>query len=189
MPPGLEYLLFSGNWSLGDFGAALRGQALPSLAEFGLENISSQADDVDEANRWIATLDSQLEAWNEKLLNEASEEGRQVAFDVQPIGIYRSGVLRDQARTLLVQGRSHQAMIFLNEAMDLERAREIGASNRPSLFVLRAEARLQSGRTREALDDLFIIAQTAPHLRGLQETLNDLAIMQSAGRSGDSKEQ
>jgi hypothetical protein len=186
--PGLEYLLFSKNWNLDDMGASLRNQPTMSLEFFGLADIESRKDDTESARAWINHFDVQLDQWQETTIADSSEEGRQIAFDVMPLEIYRAGLFRHQARLALINGNAMQAMIFLNSAFHVDQPRQIGPRNRASFFLLRAEARLMSGRSREALEDLLIIAESYPHVHGLQETVNDLAIMQSSSRSGDSKE-
>jgi hypothetical protein len=186
--PGLPYLLFSGDWNLADLGATLRGQSQPTLSAFQLSELSTRSDDVDAARTWIGRVDAHLDLWHDYIINDATEEGRQIAFDVQPLEIYRAHLLQKQARQSIESGYPNQAIVFLNAATNIDKPRQIGAQNRASFFALRAEARLMAGRTREALDDLRIIAEVYPALDGLRETMNDLSIMQNSTRTGDSKE-
>ena len=114
--------------------------------------------------------------------------GHQIANELQPHTVYRSGVLQHQARRALKAERPHMAAALLNSAIDASAPNQIGGRNHPSLFILRAESRLLTGRTRLALYDIQVLLDVFPTLRGLQETLNDLQIQQSLGRTGDTKE-
>ncbi|MEL6350094.1 MAG: hypothetical protein AAFV53_43745, partial [Myxococcota bacterium] len=73
-------------------------------------------------------------------------------------------------------------------AMDMQGGRQIGALNPPGLFVLLAEANLRTGRSREALDMLDPLKEAYPEVKGLNETLGDLVVLEGLERIGDSKE-
>ena len=66
--------------------------------------------------------------------------------------------------------------------------RDVGAANAPALYVLLAEARLKTGRTRQALDALEPLTARVPTVASAKELVGDLAVLESMGRVGDSKE-
>jgi len=60
--------------------------------------------------------------------------------------------------------------------------------NPPTLFAVSAAANLRTGRTREALDALEVLVGAYPEIKGLDETVGDLAVLQGLDRAGDSRE-
>ncbi len=114
-------------------------------------------------------------------------EGSSLLAGLSPVAGYRQGVLVAAARDALLLGRPQQALVLLETAHDVTH-REVGATNAPHLFVLLAEARLRTGRTRQALDALAPLTARVPTVHSAQELVGDLAVLQSIDRIGDSKE-
>ena len=88
----------------------------------------------------------------------------------------------------LNQGHPKQAVVLVQYAMDLNAPRTLGPVNGPTHFAVLAQAHLESGHTREALDALEVLARSYPEAVGADEILGDLAILEGLDRQGDSKE-
>jgi hypothetical protein len=136
----------------------------------------------------VRALDARLDAWEAEQVAAATPEGQALYRDLQLVPVYRSRLLVEQTRRALQDGRPHQALAIAQRALDVEHARSVGPINPPELFALLAEANLRTGRTREAKDALAVLLPGWPWLRGLDETLGDLAVLEGIGRGGDSKE-
>lgn len=169
----------------GDPGFAGLGVAPPSLATWDLP--SPEADDAGAAQTYIRALDARVEPLRRHLADTADADGQALLGELDPLTRWRQEHLVARARADLRAGRPHRARTTLLLARSVS-DREIGPGNGPALLVLLAEANLRTGRTREALDALHVLARTRPEVRGLQETLGDLAVLEGLDRQGDSKE-
>jgi hypothetical protein len=185
----LPRLLFTAAWTLPDAEARAGGDALgPTLTALGLPWPPGPDDEVEPAREWVRALDARLDAWEAEQVAAATPEGQALYRDLQLVPVYRSRLLVEQTRRALQDGRPHQALAIAQRALDVEHARSVGPINPPELFALLAEANLRTGRTREAKDALAVLLPGWPWLRGLDETLGDLAVLEGIGRGGDSKE-
>ena len=132
-----------------------------------------------------------LLVWTDQARADAAQaavgDGAELLAGLAPLHAYRQGVLVAAARQALLHDRPRSALVLLDAARDVS-ARAVGAANPPALFALLAEARLRSGRTREALDALEPLTARVPTVHSAKELVGDLAVLQSMDRIGDSKE-
>jgi len=176
--------VFSSAWSEADAGKPVG----PTLTALGLSADLGAQDDSEAARLWVRALDQHLDAWQARRAETASPEAQELLDGLQLVAIYRSRLLLDRAREALKAEHPRQALAFAQLALDVEHARSIGPLNPPGLFAVLALANLETGRTREALDALEVLSASDPRVRGLDETLGDLAVLEGIGRDGDSKE-
>jgi hypothetical protein len=144
-------------------------------------------DDPDEARREVRDLDTRLAALRAGLLAGASDDSAALIEQVGLVERLRAEVLVARARRDLRAGHAQRALATLSLARDVT-SRTIGPATSPALIALLAEANLDSGRAREALDALQILHAARPEVTGARELLGDLAILQGLDRHGDSKE-
>lgn len=181
--PTLAALLFSGCPTRpGDCAAD------PVWAASGVTWELGPADDPEAARASLRALDQALDAWRASLDATAPPEGRAVVDELRLAGVLRSRLLVGVAAAALEDARPHQALLMATLARDLQQPRTIGPLNPPALFVVLAEANLRTGRTREALDALQVLAEAWPELVGVDEIVGDLAVLEGLDRQGDSKE-
>jgi len=189
---GLAGSLFAPWPSVADIPLGERGRPLwgTEFAEFWVlpDGQSLPLDGDLQATRDAAAA---VSAWADQEAAAAAAssvgEGRSLLAGLSPVAGYRQGVLVAAARDALLQDRPQQALVLLETAHDVTH-REVGAANAPHLFVLLAEARLRTGRTRQALDALAPLTARVPTVHSAQELVGDLAVLQSIDRIGDSKE-
>jgi len=193
--PDLDLLLFGPWWSAADLRADLAvdpsldvaGAAGPTLAALALPAVPDE--DAPQAPRErVRALDQALDAWTAARRATASPDGQALLDELQLVAQVRGQILLAWSREALDQGHPHQATAYVLLAHDVEHARAVGPRNPPRLFALAAEASLRTGRTREALDFMSVLGESHPALRGLIETVGDLAVLEGLGRTGDSKE-
>ena len=146
------------------------------------------ADDAQTAREVARELDSHLAAWRAHVAEAGSQEGQQLVADLQIFDIYRGQTLLMLAEHCLEERRPRQALALAQLAQDMSSPREIGPLNTPHLFAILAEANLLTGRYREALEPLEVLARVFPEVAGLDETVGDLSVLSSMNRQGDSKE-
>ncbi|MCB9778152.1 MAG: hypothetical protein H6742_06285 [Alphaproteobacteria bacterium] len=187
---GLDDLVFGVFWTDADLAAYLADpRATLSLDEIaGWTADGATSDDPQQARDQARRLDAALDAWAAARRDGASDDGRALLDDLKLVPQVRARTLERWARQALHNGRPHQALAWLQMAVDLESARELGPINRPSLYALLAQARARTGRTREALDALAVLEPAVPEVHALTETLGDLVVLQGMRRQGDSKE-
>ena len=176
--PALEHLIYSGHWRIEDLEAYKR-PTLSSLGAIRPAKPGCQRRQCPPGQRVGMHLDTQLDQWWETTLQSADDAGHQIANDLQPLAVYRSGVLQHQARRAIRAEQPHMASALLDLAIDASAPNQIGGRNHPSLFILRAESRLMTGRTRLALYDIQVLLGSIPSLRGLRN-INDLQAQQSS---------
>ncbi len=145
---------------------------------------SPGVEEVREAARQLLVWS---DAAREQAARVATPDGAQLLDGLAPLQSYRQGVLVGAARQALLKDRPRQALALLDAARDVS-DRDVGPANSPSLFVLLAEARVRTGRTREALDALEPLTARVPTVHSAKELVGDLAVLQSMDRIGDSKE-
>lgn len=192
----LALLLFGPWWSSADLdeaatlpaglGAAPATDG-PTLAALALPDAGPD-DQPQAARERVRALDRALDGWERELAQAAGPDGAALLGDLALVPQARGRILQSWARQALAQDRPHQATAYLMLAHDVEHARELGPRNPPSLFALAALAALRTGRTREALDHLDPLLAEHPEVRGLVETIGDLAVLEGMDRQGDSKE-
>jgi len=145
------------------------------------------AGDVEAAREAVRDLDERLDGARRALLADAPPEGAGVLSDLDLVLRWRQEWLVLQARKHLRDDDPTVALALLERAHDPSHP-EVGPWNSPSLFVLRAEAEVRSGRTRQALDALRPVEGRLGSVRGVIEIVGDLAVLQGLDRRGDSKE-
>ena len=193
--PGLDLLLFGPWWSAADLQADMErapslddaGAMGPTLSALHLPAVG-EADGPQAPRERVRALDHALDAWTSARHDTASVDGQALLDDLRLVSQIRAQILLAWTRQALDAGLPHQATAYALLAHDVEHARTIGPLNPPRLFALAAEASLRTGRTREALDFLAVLQATLPTVKGLDETVSDLAVLQGLGRQGDSKE-
>ncbi len=164
---------------------ALVGDAPPSLSTWELP--VSDEDSAGAAQAYVRALDARLDGLRRHLAEVADPDGQALLAQVDPLHRWRQEHLVVRARVHLRADRPHRARTLLLLARDVSE-RGIGPRNSPALLALLAEANLRTGRTREALDALLVLSRALPEVRGLQELVGDLAVLEGMDRQGDSKE-
>ena len=160
---------------------------LLSQAGLGFSDLGS--DDAPQAARELArALDDHVLAWQRQLDSVIDKEGLQLLDDLQLLGIYRNRTLLNLAELALDSERPKQALALAQLAQNMESPREIGPLNPPLLFAILAEANVRTGRIREALEPLEVLARSFPETSGLDEAVGDLSVLNGMNRQGDSKE-
>ena len=193
----LSALLFSPWWSTDDARADLAldpslhtpGSAGPGWLGLGPVGAGAAQDSADIARARVTELDGRLNAWREAREADLGPEALELVQNLQLVPVYRAQLLLGWARAALLANRPLEAEVYARMGQDLERLREIGPTNPPGLYVVLAEALVRNHRAREALDALQPLAARDPALLvDITETLGDLAVLESMGRLGDSKE-
>ncbi len=162
------------------------GSPRASLAKLGLTMPTE--DDTEACREVVRAFDRQLDPWKVQLTATAPEAGQALLSDLRLAEGLRSRALVDWGVDALGAGRPRCALAFTEMALDHEHPREITPLNPPTLFAVSAAANLRTGRTREALDALEVLVGAYPELKGLDETVGDLAVLQGLDRAGDSRE-
>jgi hypothetical protein len=192
----LETLLFSPWWRPADLehdvgrDPSLRtaGGECPSLQSIGVSGPRPKEENLEWARGRARGLRAQLEKWQKAELSGKTSDATQLLDELQLVPQYQSRVLLAWARAALDDDRPHEALVFAQIAVDVERSREITPINAPGIFAVMALADLRTGRTRESLDALQVLTSRFPEVEGLDETIGDLAILEGLDRQGDSKE-
>jgi len=137
-------------------------------------------------------LRDQITAWRAWTDEEAASAVASAAdpallHGLTPVAGLRQDVLVAAGRDALRHDAPQQALLLLEAAVDVT-DRDVGAANSPALYALLAEARLKTGRTRQALDALEPLTARVPTVASAKELVGDLAVLESMDRVGDSKE-
>ncbi len=144
-------------------------------------------DDPQLARELVRSLDGHLDTWRADLLHRADAEGDALIDSLGLVERFRQEWLVVFARHALHQGHPRAALAVLQQARDVGEP-EVGPANSPSLFALTAAAEIRAGHTRQALDALEPLSRSFTAVRGVQELVGDLAVLQGLDRQGDSKE-
>lgn len=153
--------------------------ALPTVAQTGEPH--------QVAREEVRALDDDLGRWRADLTRRASPDGVELLTQLALMERLRAERLTATGRAALDAGQPRRALSLLEAARDAAEP-SISPLNSPSLLALTAHAQLQLGLTREALDTLQPLREGWPETLGLIEVLNDLVVMESMNRQGDSKE-
>ena len=159
----------------------------PSWQSLGLEALGS-TDDADAARTMARELQSGIDSWKEALAEDANADGMALLTELQLLDQAHSRILLSVAHHAMNTDRPRQAQALALLARDMSSPGRLGPRNPPSLFAILAESSLRTGHTREALDALEVLAHQLPEVHGLDETVGDLAVLETLGRRGDSKE-
>lgn len=157
---------------------------LPSLSSSGLGRLDLAAATPEDARRAARALTAALDRWRAEA---AHAPGGPIALELQIFERQRALWVTVRADDWLRHARPDLAMAVLEPALDASNP-EVSPLNPPELFLLLAEARVATGRARQALDALRPLADIDRSLTGLHELLADLAVVQGIHRQGDSKE-
>jgi hypothetical protein len=158
--------------------AGLVGAQSPLLRQLGVGSVAFSSDDPESALAEVRTLDAALAAWSKKLEDQATDDGRAVLREVDPIRRFRQEWLLARARLALRAGHQRRALALVESARDTSHP-EIGVHNGPAVFALLAETQLRLGRSSEALASIAILERAHPEVRGLAETVADLVVAES----------
>lgn len=178
----LEHAVFSERWLGGPAEAA--GGALGPALGFTLRE-ATEAQAVRDA---VHALDSALDGHAARWRSEAPPEGKALEGELDLLGLWRSRALTAEAAALLAEGRPEPAAAALSLALDATQGRALSPRNTPELRLLSAEAALRAGRSREALDALAPLREAWPELQGIVEIIDDIVVLESLGRVGQSQE-
>ncbi len=178
---GMEALLFSDCLS-----ASVCGP--DAMAVLGVDPNLGPSDNPNLARSIAQSLDQVLDTWARDQRKNASPEALGLLEDLQVVQKFRGQLLLSLADEALDQGHPKQAVVLVQYAMDLNAPRTLGPVNSPTHFAVLAQAHLESGHTREALDALEVLTRSYPEAVGADEILGDLAILEGLDRQGDSKE-
>ena len=163
------------------------GDALVQQAGMDAGVLDSE-DNAQRAREFGRGLDAHLADWSQHMESRNNSAGQQLLTDLQLVDIYRAQTLLALAEEALNAERPRQALSLAQMAQDMRSPREIGPINTPLLFAVLAEANLLTGRYREALEPLEILARAFPEVQGLDESVGDLSVLNNLNRRGDSKE-
>ena len=178
---GMEALLFSDCLSVSVCGP-------DAIAALGVDPALGMEDDPTTARNVAQALDLVLDTWARNQRNSASPEAQGLLEELQLVPKFRAQLLLSLADEALKQGHPKQAVVLVQSALDLNSPRTLGPINSPTHFAVLAQAHLESGHTREALDALEVLARSYPEAVGADEILGDLAVLEGLDRQGDSKE-
>lgn len=178
---GMEALLFSDCLSPSVCGP-------DAIAALGVDPALGSVDDPSLARNVTQALDQVLDTWARDQRNTASPEAVGLLEELQLVPKFRGQLLLSLADEALNQGHPKQAVVLVQSALDLKSPRTLGPVNSPTHFAVLAQAHLESGHTREALDALEVLARSYPEAVGADEILGDLAVLEGLDRQGDSKE-
>jgi hypothetical protein len=157
--------------------------SLPSMAQAGL----SSAVDREAAQKSVRKLDGWFASLDESIRRDGIAEGQELVHQLYLPRRLRQQWLVGRARWALETDQPDVALAMIEPAMDVSR-RGLGPTNAPEAFALLAEARLRTGRSREALDALRLLFADYPEVTGVAEAIADLSVLEGMDRRGDSKE-
>ncbi len=205
-PDGLAGVLFSScasTDSLAEFYHQLRALAVsatpdievtagcaydPSWQSLGLVALASDTDDAEATRDMARGLQAGVDAWKAGLAENASADSMALLTELQLLDQAHSRILLSVAHHAMNTDRPRQAQALALLARDMSSPGRLSPRNPPSLFAILAESSLRTGHTREALDALEVLAEQLPEVHGLDETVGNLAVLETLGRRGDSKE-
>jgi hypothetical protein len=176
LPHGFEGAVFSDRWTADGAPGQVPGLDLSIRA--GSEATRDQIRSFD------AVFDEHLRRWREA----APTEGQGLEADLALGPLARTRLLTSRAEASLDAGDPEAALAAALMAHDPSSANSPGPRNPPETYLVLAEARLHLGHHREALDALAPLRDTWPTLIPTIELVNDLVVLESLGRDGDSKE-
>ena len=162
--------------------------AVSAASALGVDADPGPEDDPARAREIARSITEALDRWQNGRLLTSSPDGQALLRDLQLIDKLRAQILLGLGRDALLNDHPHQAVAYIETGLDKSNPRAITPVNAPSMFVVLAEARLLTGRTREALDALQVLTKAYPEATGVDEIVSDLAILQGLDRQGDSKE-
>ncbi|MED5374406.1 MAG: hypothetical protein VX899_25535 [Myxococcota bacterium] len=178
---GLPALLFSDCLDESTCGA-------DAIAALGVDPALGPVDSPDQARAIVRGLDEVLDAWSRDQRQHAPDAGQALLAELQLIPKLRAQLLLSLADEALAQEHPRQALALAQASLDLAAPRRIGPVNSPTHFAVLAQAHLETGHTREALDALEVLAASYPEAAGADEIVGDLSVLQGLDRQGDSKE-
>ncbi len=195
----LQALLFSGCIDAADLQAerqrlAQGGQpdarcaTAPSWSALEVASRPGPTDDPQAARDRVRRMDELIANWKKGLLASVDPTGQELVQNLALVEILRSRALLAQARHALEADHPAEAAALAQLAMDMGSPRTVSPLNPPLLYATLAEANLDLGHTREALDSLQVLSTAFPLAREVDEIVGDLAILQGLDRQGDSKE-
>ncbi len=146
---------------------------------------------ADASAEALAAVDARLKSWEAALLADAPP-GARLADELALFAGHRSR----QRAAHIAAGLVHRdpplppldALALLRGGIDAAAGERVGPTNPPLLLALLAEARLRTGRTREALDALHGMRDAWIDMDPLIELAGDYHVAAGLGRDGDSKE-
>jgi len=178
----LQHAVFSERWLGGP--AEIAGGALgPAL---GLD--LSGAADAQAVRDAVHAMDGALDTAAARWRSAAPAEGRALESELDLVGLWRSRALTAAAADLLGQDRPEPAAAALQLALDATQGRALSPRNTPELRLLAAEAALRTGRSREALDALAPLRAAWPEVQTIVDIIDDVVVLESLGRVGESHE-
>ena len=148
----------------------------------------SAVHDADQCRGFVRTLDAEIEAWETQLGGSVSTEGRTLLDDLRLIDATRSRALVGLAGQALDDHRPGCALALTQLALDHEAPRAISPVNSPTLFAQMAQAELELGHSREALDAIEVLVPHYPAAIALRETIGTLVVLAGLDRQGESRE-
>ena len=145
-----------------------------------------------KATRQTAREQARALAEGVRTLGEASSasgspEGIALLDELRILERFQHDWLTLRAEQWILAGQIEPAHAMLEQTIDVAQP-GVGPHNSPLTLALLAETHLATGHTREALDALQRLSEAHPEVKGLQERVGDLAVLEGLGRHGDSKE-
>jgi hypothetical protein len=176
LPNGFEGAVFSARWIADSPAGDVPGLDLSIRP--GSEATREQIRSFD------ASFDEHLRRWREA----APPEGQGLESELALGPLARTRLLTNLAEVSMDAGDPEAALSAALMAHDPSSANAPGPRNPPETYLVLAEARLHLGHHREALDALAPLRDSWPTLIPTIELVNDLVVLESLGRDGDSKE-
>ena len=174
----LSSVLFSAAWGAQDLADPSGG---PTARRLGLD----QADTAEDALVQVQAATAVLDAWRPG----DDAPGARLSADLDVMGVYRAHLLTDWALTRVsTPVASHEALRAL---LDADAGLELGPTHPPRMLAAEALSAVRAGHVRSALPSLRALEPLSLILRelpALTELVNDLQVVTTLGRGGDSKE-
>jgi tetratricopeptide (TPR) repeat protein len=121
------------------------------------------------------------------LKHRSDAAGQALVADLHLFHGLKQKILLSRARSALNNAQKQAALAYASEAIDIS-SRVVGPQNSANAYIVLAHARVETGRTREAMDALQPILKSHPYIRGVYEQLGDLVVLENINRTGESKE-
>jgi tetratricopeptide (TPR) repeat protein len=121
------------------------------------------------------------------LKHRSDAAGQALVADLHLFHGLKQKILLSRARSALNNAQKQAALAYASEAIDIS-SRVVGPQNSANAYIVLAHARVDTGRTREAMDALQPILKSHPYIRGVYEQLGDLVVLENINRTGESKE-
>lgn len=158
----------------------------PGAATLGVRPVAGEAT-RQSAREQARELAEGIQKLGKASTAQAPAEGTALLDELRLLDRFQHDWLTLRAEQWVLAGQLEPAHAMLEQTIDVAQP-GVGPHNSPLTLALLAETHLATGHTREALDALQRLSEAHPEVKGLQERVGDLAVLEGLGRHGDSKE-